>query len=133
MDVDEDRVFDVFLYLIRSGSVLCALDAVDEAVSETSLAGQVLDLSQPWQLAVGVAAAFATSAILLTTRFGRLVLRSLRAPEPTGTKTDENPTARSAKRARRCPARGWLVRRLREAVGPRVLRTRVSGASCGTA
>ncbi|SNQ48811.1 conserved hypothetical protein [Frankia canadensis] len=38
MDVPRNRVFDVFLYLIRSGSVLCVLDAIDEAVTSTSLA-----------------------------------------------------------------------------------------------
>jgi hypothetical protein len=39
MDVDPSRVFDVFHYLIRSGSVLCALDGIDEAVQETTLDG----------------------------------------------------------------------------------------------
>jgi hypothetical protein len=43
MTVPRNRVFDVFLYLIRAGSVLCVLDAVDEAVTTTSLAG-FLDL-----------------------------------------------------------------------------------------
>lgn len=33
------RAFDLFLYLIRSGSALCILDAVDEAVDEPSPAG----------------------------------------------------------------------------------------------
>jgi hypothetical protein len=37
MTVPRNRVFDVFLYLIRTGSVLCVLDAVDEAVPATSL------------------------------------------------------------------------------------------------
>jgi len=39
MSVERVRVFDVFLYLIRAGSVLCLLDAVDEAVAVTSLDG----------------------------------------------------------------------------------------------
>jgi hypothetical protein len=43
MTVPNNRVFDVFLYLIRTGSVLCVLDAVDEAVAATSLTG-FLDL-----------------------------------------------------------------------------------------
>jgi formylglycine-generating enzyme required for sulfatase activity len=43
MTVPHNRVFDVFLYLIRTGSVLCVLDAVDEAVTATSLTG-FLDL-----------------------------------------------------------------------------------------
>ncbi|TDC21842.1 NACHT domain-containing protein [Streptomyces sp. 8K308] len=33
------RAFELFLYLIRSGSALCVLDAVDEAVDEPSAAG----------------------------------------------------------------------------------------------
>ncbi|WP_396230011.1 NACHT domain-containing protein, partial [Frankia sp. CpI1-P] len=37
MTVPRNRVFDVFLYLIRAGSVLCVLDAIDEAVPNTSL------------------------------------------------------------------------------------------------
>lgn len=36
---ERTRVFDLFLYLIRSGSALCVLDAVDEAVDEASPAG----------------------------------------------------------------------------------------------
>lgn len=43
MTVPRNRVFDIFLYLIRAGSVLCVLDAVDEAVRTPSLAG-FLDL-----------------------------------------------------------------------------------------
>ena len=39
MRVERDRVFDVFHYLIRSGSVLCALDGIDEAVPESTLDG----------------------------------------------------------------------------------------------
>jgi hypothetical protein len=39
MRVDRGRVFDVFHYLIRSGSVLCALDGIDEAVPENTLEG----------------------------------------------------------------------------------------------
>jgi Sulfatase-modifying factor enzyme 1/NACHT domain len=39
MAVPRNRVFDVFLYLIRAGSVLCVLDAIDEAVPTTSLEG----------------------------------------------------------------------------------------------
>ncbi len=37
MPISRQRVFDVFLYLIRAGSVLCVLDAIDEAVQSTSL------------------------------------------------------------------------------------------------
>jgi hypothetical protein len=37
MAVPRNRVFDVFLFLIRAGSVLCVLDAIDEAVPATSL------------------------------------------------------------------------------------------------
>jgi hypothetical protein len=37
MKVPRNRVLDVFLYLIRAGSVLCVLDAIDEAVPTTSL------------------------------------------------------------------------------------------------
>ncbi|MCI3933868.1 SUMF1/EgtB/PvdO family nonheme iron enzyme [Streptomyces sp. AN091965] len=37
--VEKSRVFDLFLYLIRSGSALCVLDAVDEAVDEASPGG----------------------------------------------------------------------------------------------
>ncbi|MFM9556133.1 SUMF1/EgtB/PvdO family nonheme iron enzyme [Streptomyces caniscabiei] len=36
---DRSRAFDLFLYLIRSGSALCVLDAVDEGVEESSPAG----------------------------------------------------------------------------------------------
>lgn len=36
---DRDRAFDLFLYLVRSGSALCVLDAIDEAVDEPSPAG----------------------------------------------------------------------------------------------
>lgn len=43
MAVETSRVFDVFHYFARSGSVVCALDAIDEAVPETTLAG-FLDL-----------------------------------------------------------------------------------------
>lgn len=37
MAVEENRVYDLFLYLIRAGAVVCILDAVDEAVPEISL------------------------------------------------------------------------------------------------
>ncbi|MGP3949594.1 SUMF1/EgtB/PvdO family nonheme iron enzyme [Streptomyces sp. 7N604] len=36
---DRDRAFALFLYLVRSGSALCVLDAIDEAVDEPSPAG----------------------------------------------------------------------------------------------
>ncbi|WP_200308755.1 SUMF1/EgtB/PvdO family nonheme iron enzyme [Streptomyces adelaidensis] len=36
---DRSRAFDLFLYLIRSGTALCVLDAVDEGVEESSPAG----------------------------------------------------------------------------------------------
>ncbi|EKX65944.1 hypothetical protein STRIP9103_03440 [Streptomyces ipomoeae 91-03] len=36
---DRSRAFDLFLYLIRSGTALCVLDAVDEGVEEPSPAG----------------------------------------------------------------------------------------------
>ncbi|GAA3811398.1 SUMF1/EgtB/PvdO family nonheme iron enzyme [Streptomyces phyllanthi] len=39
--VDRSRVYDLFLYLIRSGTALCVLDAVDEGVEESSPAGFV--------------------------------------------------------------------------------------------
>ena len=36
---DRSRAYDLFLYLIRSGTALCVLDAVDEGVEEASPAG----------------------------------------------------------------------------------------------
>ncbi|MFJ1595486.1 SUMF1/EgtB/PvdO family nonheme iron enzyme [Streptomyces sp. NPDC088261] len=36
MVADRSRAYDLFLYLIRSGSALCVLDAVDEGVDEAS-------------------------------------------------------------------------------------------------
>lgn len=39
MTADRARAYDLFLYLIRSGSALCVLDAVDEGVDEASPAG----------------------------------------------------------------------------------------------
>ncbi|MFE1174232.1 SUMF1/EgtB/PvdO family nonheme iron enzyme [Streptomyces sp. NPDC058773] len=39
MAADRSRAYDLFLYLIRSGSALCVLDAVDEGVDEASPAG----------------------------------------------------------------------------------------------
>ncbi|MFD4828763.1 SUMF1/EgtB/PvdO family nonheme iron enzyme [Streptomyces uncialis] len=36
---DRERAYALFLYLVRSGSALCALDAIDEAVDEPSPAG----------------------------------------------------------------------------------------------
>lgn len=39
MTADRSRAYDLFLYLIRSGSALCVLDAVDEGVDEASPAG----------------------------------------------------------------------------------------------
>lgn len=39
MLVDRSRAYDLFLYLIRSGTALCLLDAVDEGVEESSPAG----------------------------------------------------------------------------------------------
>ncbi|MEU7380093.1 SUMF1/EgtB/PvdO family nonheme iron enzyme [Streptomyces sp. NPDC042207] len=36
---DRSRAYDLFLYLIRSGTALCVLDAVDEGVEEPSAAG----------------------------------------------------------------------------------------------
>ncbi|MDQ0787189.1 SUMF1/EgtB/PvdO family nonheme iron enzyme [Streptomyces sp. B3I8] len=39
MASDRSRAYDLFLYLIRSGSALCVLDAVDEGVAEPSPAG----------------------------------------------------------------------------------------------
>lgn len=36
---DRDRAFALFLYLVRSGSALCVLDAIDEAVDQPSPAG----------------------------------------------------------------------------------------------
>lgn len=43
MAVETSRVFDVFHYLARSGSVVCALDGIDEAVRHNTLSG-FLDL-----------------------------------------------------------------------------------------
>ncbi|RFU86604.1 NACHT domain-containing protein [Streptomyces triticagri] len=39
MTTDRSRAYDLFLYLIRSGSALCILDAVDETVADRSPAG----------------------------------------------------------------------------------------------
>ncbi|MEV5576618.1 SUMF1/EgtB/PvdO family nonheme iron enzyme [Spirillospora sp. NPDC052269] len=39
MSVDSSHVFDVFHYFARSGSILCALDGVDEAVADNTQAG----------------------------------------------------------------------------------------------
>jgi formylglycine-generating enzyme required for sulfatase activity len=39
MASDRSRAYDLFLYLIRSGTALCVLDAVDEGVEEPSPAG----------------------------------------------------------------------------------------------
>ncbi|MFF1675940.1 SUMF1/EgtB/PvdO family nonheme iron enzyme [Streptomyces sp. NPDC058256] len=39
MTSDRSRAYDLFLYLIRSGTALCVLDAVDEGVEEASPAG----------------------------------------------------------------------------------------------
>lgn len=39
MSVDQSKVFDVFHYFVRSGSVLCAFDGIDEAVTMNTLAG----------------------------------------------------------------------------------------------
>ncbi|MGH3313533.1 MAG: SUMF1/EgtB/PvdO family nonheme iron enzyme [Streptomyces sp.] len=39
MAADRSRAYDLFLYLIRSGSALCVLDAVDEGVDECSPGG----------------------------------------------------------------------------------------------
>lgn len=39
MAVESTHVFDVFNYFARAGSVLCALDAIDEAVPSTTQAG----------------------------------------------------------------------------------------------
>lgn len=39
MAVDTTKVFDVFHYFARSGSVVCALDGIDEAVAEHTLVG----------------------------------------------------------------------------------------------
>lgn len=66
MTVPRNRVFDVFLYLIRTGSVLCALDAVDEAVMSTSLAGFLdvfADIAQTLS---------AQSAVIISSRYSFL-------------------------------------------------------------
>lgn len=39
MTSDRSRAYELFLYLIRSGTALCVLDAVDEGVDEPSAAG----------------------------------------------------------------------------------------------
>ncbi|CAO5161697.1 AAA+ ATPase domain-containing protein [Frankia sp. AiPs1] len=66
LDVPRNRVFDVFLYLIRSGSVLCVLDAIDEAVRGTSLAA-FLDLFADVAQAMS-----AESTVVLASRYSFL-------------------------------------------------------------
>jgi formylglycine-generating enzyme required for sulfatase activity/HEPN domain-containing protein len=59
---DRSRAFDLFLYLIRSGTALCVLDAVDEGVEESSPAGFL-------QLFTDLAAVLsAESAVVMSSR-----------------------------------------------------------------
>ncbi|MBL7498745.1 SUMF1/EgtB/PvdO family nonheme iron enzyme [Frankia sp. CNm7] len=64
--VPRNRVFDVFLYLIRAGSVLCVLDAIDEAVANTSLPA-FLDLFADVAQAIS-----AESTVVLSSRYSFL-------------------------------------------------------------
>ena len=64
--VTRNRVFDVFLYLIRAGSVLCVLDAIDEAVQGTSLTA-FLDLFADLAQALS-----AESTVVLSSRYSFL-------------------------------------------------------------
>ncbi|SQD95031.1 Sulphatase-modifying factor protein [Parafrankia sp. Ea1.12] len=66
VNVPRNRVFDVFLYLIRAGSVLCVLDAIDEAVHSTSLSG-FLDLFSDVAQALS-----AESTVVMSSRFSFL-------------------------------------------------------------
>ncbi|MGW3496150.1 SUMF1/EgtB/PvdO family nonheme iron enzyme [Streptomyces sp. NPDC001020] len=59
---DRSRAYDLFLYLIRSGTALCVLDAVDEGVEESSPAGFL-------QLFTDLAAVLsAESAVVMSSR-----------------------------------------------------------------
>lgn len=62
MAVDSSKVFDVFHYFVRTGSVVCAFDAIDEAVSANTLGG-FLDLFS--ELAEALSA---TSAVVMSSR-----------------------------------------------------------------
>jgi formylglycine-generating enzyme required for sulfatase activity len=64
--VPKNRVFDVFLYLIRAGSVLCVLDAIDEAVAGTSLPA-FLDLFTDVAQAIS-----AESTVMMSSRYSFL-------------------------------------------------------------
>ncbi|MEU1212934.1 SUMF1/EgtB/PvdO family nonheme iron enzyme [Streptomyces sp. NPDC005790] len=62
MASDRSRAYDLFLYLIRSGTALCVLDAVDEGVEESSPAGFL-------KLFVDLAAVLsAESAVIMSSR-----------------------------------------------------------------
>ncbi|MEK8144909.1 hypothetical protein NKH18_35410 [Streptomyces sp. M10(2022)] len=62
MASDRSRAYDLFLYLIRSGTALCVLDAVDEGVEESSPAGFL-------RLFVDLAAVLsAESAVVMSSR-----------------------------------------------------------------
>ncbi|MFE2022222.1 SUMF1/EgtB/PvdO family nonheme iron enzyme [Streptomyces sp. NPDC059499] len=62
MASDRSRAYDLFLYLIRSGTALCVLDAVDEGVEESSPAGFL-------KLFVDLAAVLsAESAVVMSSR-----------------------------------------------------------------
>ncbi|GAA0452417.1 SUMF1/EgtB/PvdO family nonheme iron enzyme [Streptomyces olivaceiscleroticus] len=59
---DRSRAYELFLYLIRSGTALCVLDAVDEGVKESSPAGFL-------QLFTDLAAVLsAESAVIMSSR-----------------------------------------------------------------
>jgi hypothetical protein len=62
MAVEPSKVFDVFHYFVRSGSVVCAFDGIDEAVTLNTLAG-FLDLFTDL---AGVLSA--TSAVVMSSR-----------------------------------------------------------------
>lgn len=66
MSVEPSKVFDVFQYFVRSGSVVCAFDGIDEAVKVNTLAGfleMFTDLA-------GVLSA--DSAVVMSSRFSFL-------------------------------------------------------------
>jgi formylglycine-generating enzyme required for sulfatase activity len=50
MSVDTTQVFAVFHYFARSGSVICALDGIDEAAAENTLAGYLEVFSEMAQV-----------------------------------------------------------------------------------
>jgi formylglycine-generating enzyme required for sulfatase activity/energy-coupling factor transporter ATP-binding protein EcfA2 len=63
MSVEPAYVFPVFCYFARSGSVLCALDGIDEAVPDTTLAGFVDLFTDLAQVLSAESAVVATSRV----------------------------------------------------------------------